>query len=247
MTPKTAIYARISDDRDGTGLGVERQEIDCRRLAEERGLGDVLIFTDNDISAFSGKKRPQYIEMMERIKAGEFENLIAWASDRLHRSPRELEDFIDTCEAMKINIYTVKAGHYNLSSPDGRAMARILGTMARAESEKTSDRGRRKALEVALRGENWGTGSRPFGYQEGSMVIEEIEALALRDVVQRFLAGESLNSLALWLNLQEIKTPAGNPFRQKRSATSSVTLVSAVSALIKARSWQWRRGPELSL
>ena len=64
---------------------------------------------------------------------------------------------------MKINIYTVKAGHYNLSSPDGRAMARILGTMARAESEKTSDRGRRKALEIALRGENWGTGSRLFG------------------------------------------------------------------------------------
>ena len=49
MAPKTAIYARISDDRDGTGLGVERQEIDCRRLAEERGLGDVPIFTDNDI------------------------------------------------------------------------------------------------------------------------------------------------------------------------------------------------------
>ena len=49
MTPKTAMYARISDDRDGTGLGVERQEIDCRKLAEERGLGDVLMFTDNDI------------------------------------------------------------------------------------------------------------------------------------------------------------------------------------------------------
>lgn len=163
MTGKTALYCRISDDRDGTGLGVERQEIDCPRLAEDRGLDDVIIFTDNDISAFSGKKRPQYLKMMERIKAGKFENLIAWASDRLHRSPRELEDFIDTCEARKINIYTVKAGHYNLSSPDGRAMARILGTMARAESEKTSDRGRRKALEVALGGENWGTGSRPSG------------------------------------------------------------------------------------
>ena len=138
MTEKTAIYCRINDDRDGTGLGVERQEIDCLRLAEDKGLTDIEVFTDNDISAFSGKKRPSYLEMMARIKSGEFENLIAWASDRLHRSPRELEDFIDTCEEAKINIYTVKAGNLNLSSPAGRAFARILGTMARAESEKTS-------------------------------------------------------------------------------------------------------------
>lgn len=215
MTPKTAIYARISDDRDGTGLGVERQEIDCRRLAEDKGLTDIEIFTDNDISAFNGKKRPSYLEMMARIKSGEFENLIAWASDRLHRSPRELEDFIDTCEEKKINIYTVKAGNLNLSSPDGRAFARILGTMARAESEKTSDRIQRKALEKAMKGETWGTGNRPFGYMKGGMVIEEREAIALREIAQRFLAGESIYSLCRWLNEEEILTPAGKPFRAK--------------------------------
>lgn len=70
-------------------------------------------------------------------------------------------------------------------------MARILGTMARAESEKTSDRGRRKALETAMKGEPWGTGSRLFGYQQESMVIEEREATALREVAQRFLAGRA--------------------------------------------------------
>jgi len=77
MREKTAIYCRISDDRDGTGLGVQRQEIDCRRLAEDKELTDIEVFTDNDISAFSGKKRPQYLEMMARIKSVEFQNLIA--------------------------------------------------------------------------------------------------------------------------------------------------------------------------
>ena len=60
--------------------------------------------------------------------------------------------------------------------------------MARAESEKTSDRIQRKALEKAMAGETWGTGSRPFGYKKGGMEIEEREAIALREVVQRFLA-----------------------------------------------------------
>ena len=215
MEQKTAIYCRISDDRDSTGLGVERQEIDCLKFAQERELGDVTVFTDNDISAFSGKKRPAYLEMMERIKSGEFQNLVAWASDRLHGSPRELEDFIDTCEAAKINIFTVKAGYYNLSTPDGRAMARILGTMARAESEKTSDRLQRKALDKALKGETWGGGNRPFGYKKGGMEIEEREAIALREIVQRISAGESIYSLCRWLNANEILTPAGRPFRAK--------------------------------
>lgn len=30
VTQKAAIYARISDDREGDGVGVERQEQDCR-------------------------------------------------------------------------------------------------------------------------------------------------------------------------------------------------------------------------
>lgn len=152
MTEKTAIFCRISDDREGTGLGVAKQEMDCRGLAEDKGLTDIDFFTDNDISAFCGKKRPQYLEMMARIKSGEFQNLIAWASDRLHRSPRELEDFIDTCEAAKVTMYTYKTGIVNPSSPDGRAFARILGSMARAESEKTSDRIIRKALEKVIAG-----------------------------------------------------------------------------------------------
>ncbi|HEX9497165.1 MAG TPA: hypothetical protein VF926_01955, partial [Mycobacterium sp.] len=30
--PRAGIYVRISDDREGRGLGVERQEEDCRAL-----------------------------------------------------------------------------------------------------------------------------------------------------------------------------------------------------------------------
>lgn len=87
--------------------------------------------------------------------------------------------------------------------------------MARAESEKTSDRIQRKALEKAMAGETWGTGSRPFGYKKGGMEIEEREAIALREVVQRFLAREGTYSLCRWLNAEGITTTAERPFRGK--------------------------------
>jgi len=215
MSKKVAVYCRISDDRDGLGLGVERQQKDCVGLAKARGWDNIEVFTDNDISAFNGKKRPSYIEMMARIKAGEFEVLVAYASDRLHRSPRELEDFIDICNQRKLEILTVQAGDINLSTADGRTHARILGAFARGESEKTSSRIKRKALEKAMNGEPWSTGHRPFGYQANGLDINIEEAEAIAEVAQRFLAGESLNSLCRWLNEVGFNSPANKPFRTK--------------------------------
>jgi hypothetical protein len=65
-----AVYARISEDRDGTGLGVARQEKDCIALASRRGWHVARVYVDNDISAYSGKPRPQYRQMLDDIKAG---------------------------------------------------------------------------------------------------------------------------------------------------------------------------------
>jgi site-specific DNA recombinase len=55
-----AIYARISSDQDGTALGVARQVQDCRGLAKSLGWVVAEEYVDNDLSAFSGKRRPGY-------------------------------------------------------------------------------------------------------------------------------------------------------------------------------------------
>lgn len=215
MGTQVAIYCRISVDRDGRGLGVSRQEEDCRALAKARGWDEIEVFTDNDISASSGKKRPRYLEMMRRIANKEFNVLIAYSSDRLHRSLVELESFIETCNSAKVDILTVRAGDLNLSTEDGRLQARLLGTFARAESEKTSSRLQRKAYDKAVKGEPWSTGSRPFGYEADCITINKSEAVILKEVVKRVLAGESINSVCKWMYEKEILTPAGKPFKVK--------------------------------
>lgn len=74
---RAGIYARISSDRPGDGLGVARQIEDCERLAERKGWRVVEQYVDDDVSAWSGRKRPQYLR----------------GFDRLHRQPSELESF----------------------------------------------------------------------------------------------------------------------------------------------------------
>jgi hypothetical protein len=63
------IYARITYVRreDGTQerLGVERQVAPCRELARRKGWAVIEpAYEDNDLSAFSGKRRPGYEQLL---------------------------------------------------------------------------------------------------------------------------------------------------------------------------------------
>jgi DNA invertase Pin-like site-specific DNA recombinase len=204
-----AIYCRISDDREGAGLGVARQEADCRERAARLGWTVAGLYVDNDLSAYSGKIRPDYRRLLDDLRSGVIETVIAWHTDRLHRSPRELEEFIDICEGAGVAVETVKAGPVDLSTPAGRAVARTLGAWARYESEHKAERIRRKALEVAQAGKVWGGAPRPFGFERDRITVRESEAAVIRECVRRVLAGEGVRTLARDLNSRGICTSTG--------------------------------------
>ena len=48
---RTCLYLRISTDKSGDGLGIERQREDCRKLAEQRGWTVVQEIVENNTSA----------------------------------------------------------------------------------------------------------------------------------------------------------------------------------------------------
>ena len=214
---KAAIYARISQDRNGDHLGVQRQVQDCTALAEQRGWAIVGTYIDNDISAYSGKRRPDYRRLLDDIRAGEVTAVIAWHQDRLHRRPVELEEFIEVVEAARCRVETVRAGEVDLATASGRMVARLLGATARYESEHKSDRAKRKHLELADNGQRPG-GPRPYGFTIDRKLIPE-EAAIIREASRRLLAGESLRTVAVDLNRRGIPaakggTWSGQPLKQ---------------------------------
>ncbi|MGH3676775.1 MAG: recombinase family protein, partial [Mycobacterium sp.] len=107
---RTAIYTRISDDQTGEALGVARQLDDCTALAERLGWDIVATYTDNDISAYNGKHRPDFDAMLDAMKRAEFGALICWHPDRLYRSMRDLERVIDIADERGVQLRTVTAG-----------------------------------------------------------------------------------------------------------------------------------------
>jgi site-specific DNA recombinase len=204
-----AIYSRISSDPEHDQRGVTRQLQDCRDLAARRGWQVTGEYVDDDASAWSGKPRPRYQELLADIGAGLIQIVIAWHTDRLHRSPRELEDFIDLIERQKVAVETVKAGPLDLATPSGRAVARTLAAWARFESDHKSERLRRKMQELAEAGRMVSGGTRPYGYQADRRTIEPEEAAIVREAAERILAGNTLRSLANDLNRRGIPTVTG--------------------------------------
>jgi DNA invertase Pin-like site-specific DNA recombinase len=234
---RAAIYARISMDRTGEGLGVQRQSDDCLALAKKRGLTVVATLSDNDISAYSGKRRAGYEALLGMIRSGEIDVVIAWHTDRLHRSVRDLETYIEACEHHRTSTLTVRAGELDLSSAAGRMLARMLGSVARHESEQKGERVRRARRQAAERGK--AHGPLGYGYDDRQQLILR-EAAIIREVAERILDGETLYGIAADLNERGVPTPGAGVWRWqhvRRAATergTSVGLTDAQGDLIAA-------------
>lgn len=167
------------------------------------------VYVDNDVSAWSGKHRPEYLRLIEDLRSGEIDALVVWHADRLHRHPRELEEFIEICATAGVADLATVTGEIDLATETGRLTARILGAVARKESDDKSNRIRRKHLELAANGKVSGGGARPYGFEADRVTMNQSEAAVIRELARRTLAGESIRSLCNDLNGRGITTSKG--------------------------------------
>lgn len=209
----TVVYVRLSQDREGAGLGVTRQSEDCQELARNLGWDVADIIVDNDLSASGRKPRPGYLALLARMQAGEIARVIAWHTDRLHRSPLELEAYVTASEQHHIVTRTVKAGELDLSTPAGRMVARVHCAIARHETEHKAERQKRAELQRAQTGGARVAGIRAYGYALDRATIVPDEAAIIRDAASRILKGESLRSVCASLNGDQIPTVTGKTWQ----------------------------------
>ncbi len=216
------IYCRISKDDGGDLLGVKRQEKDATALCERKGWPVVRVFTDDDVSAWSGRRRPAYEAMLKALEAGEITAVAVYDLDRLHRQPRDLERFFDVCDRAGVKDLASVTGDVDLGTSDGRLLARIMGAVAAKSSDDTSRRIRRKLDDVAAEGRKHGGPGRRFGYTADGMTIVPAEAQLLRQAAEDIRAGAALNEIARRWNAAGVATP------QKAGARWSGTTIKQV-------------------
>ncbi len=227
MTPKTAtmraaIYARQSVAAD------ERlaDQIDaCEHLAAARRYEIAGVYSDNNVSGYKARgEGTEFARMLDDARAGRFDVLIVRKLDRLGRSLSALE----ALTLARVQVVT-SDGEVDLTTVNGRLMANVLTSVARAESETKAER--RVFANAARRQREGGgvptSGRVPYGYRwvpaaergDGTAyVLDDERADDVRRVYSDFLAGVPLGSIARDLNEAGRRTvptkrhPEGVPF-----------------------------------
>ena len=204
-----AVYARISDDREGVAAGVARQEADARALADRLGWTVGTVIVENDIGAFKRRNitlpngrtelrvvRPGFRQLLDLIDSGQVDGLIAYDLDRTARDPRDLEDLIDAVESRhpRLPVESV-SGSLRLANDSDVTMARVMVAVANKSSRDSSRRIKRKHEELAAAGKFAGGGARRYGYEADGMTIREAEADVIRKAAERVLAGETVSAI----------------------------------------------------
>ena len=207
------IYTRISEDIEGSGLGVNRQEADCRKLAKKRGWEVAGVYCDNDFSAYKTKiVRPDFERLLSDLELGAIEGVVVWDLDRFARQPKDLERAIDIFDRRNLVFATVQSD-IDLSRSDGRTMARVMVAFANKSSMDTARRVRRKHQELRLTGVPVG-GNRPFGWKPDRRTLDRAEAKLVRQAAADILAGVGLHTIARRWNEAGVLTTTGKPWRR---------------------------------
>ena len=212
---RAAIYARISDDPEGKAAGVTRQIEDCTALIEriDWTMGPWEPFIDNDIGASTktakGKRRYEYERLVSLVESGEIDGVVFYSNSRLTRRPKEFEDWIELVERTGVQLASVVSGRADLSTADGRMIARVLAAQDAAEAERISERVKRANVQRRTEGRPEPS-SRAFGFEKGGEIVREDEAVLIREAVRHIIDdGWSMGMVVNDWNRRKIPTVRG--------------------------------------
>ena len=100
------IYIRVStEDQAREGFSLGEQEEKLRQLCEYKEYKIFNVYKDAGISAKDMEHRPDFQQMLEDMRAGKINYIVAYKLDRVTRSVRDLEELITQLE--QYNCYLV--------------------------------------------------------------------------------------------------------------------------------------------
>lgn len=212
---RAAIYTRFSSDRQSE-VSTEAQDRLCRERAAALGLDVASVHSDSAISgAVPVDARPGGRAMLADALAGRYSVLMIESLDRLSRDIGEQDRIVKRLEHRGIRIIGVSDGYD--STAKGRKVMRVArGLVNELYLDDLRDKVHRTLATKAARGGH--VAGLSYGYrsvQSGDDRVLEIvpeQAEVVREIFERYAAGEALQSIVRALNLRGVPGPRGHPW-----------------------------------
>ena len=202
------IYIRVStEDQAREGFSLGEQEEKLRQLCKYKDFEIFKIYKDAGISAKNMKDRPAFQQMLDDMKAGKLNYIVAYKLDRVTRSVRDLEVLISTLEQYQCYLICDR-DDVNTSTANGRFFVRMLTVLSQLEIEIVSER-TKFGLNGAIKAGHI-PGKVPLGYYRDIDKTLKVD-VTTKDIVLRifemYLEGKSYQTISNILNDEKILSP----------------------------------------
>jgi len=202
------IYIRVStEDQAREGFSLGEQEEKLRQLCKYKDFEIFKVYKDAGISAKNMKDRPAFQQMLEDMKAGKLNYIVAYKLDRVTRSVRDLEVLISTLE--QYHCYLIcDRDDVNTSTANGRFFVRMLTVLSQLEIEIVSER-TKFGLNGAIKAGHI-PGQCPLGYyrdKDKSLKVDVTTKDLVLRIFEMYLEGKSYQTIANILNEEKVLSP----------------------------------------
>ena len=185
---KCGLYVRVSTLRqagikEGSLANQEyllRQQIQFKNSLNDEKWEVTEVYKEEGRSAKNMTARPEFLRMMEDLKAGFINTVMVTALSRISRSTRDLLEMIETFKKYGVDFISLKED-FDTTTAQGKCFVTIVAALNEFEREQTSERNKASALARAERG-LW-NGGQILGYdlpqekeRKGTLIKNEREA-----------------------------------------------------------------------
>lgn len=199
---RCACYVRVSTDNQLENYSIDEQIERLKAYCQAKDFVVAKFYTDGGFSG-GNVNRPALQQMITDIENGLIDAVVVYKLDRLSRSQKDTLMLIeDKFLSHHVDFISVNE-NFDTSTPFGRAMIGILSVFAQLEKDQITERFTMGRIGRAKNGLFHGGPTVPTGYDyvDGRLVINEYEALQVRELYTRFSKGYSLHNC--WQYMQK--------------------------------------------
>jgi len=144
-------YGRYSSIHQKDGFSLDAQIRKILELAQNEGIKIIAIFADAAQSAYHKKDRPGIKACLAAVIKKSFKILYIHKVDRI---ARRLEWFLEILTELEFNDVTLRVvdQQFNLTTPEGKLIARLLSTLAEFYSDNLGRETNKGRHESSLQG-----------------------------------------------------------------------------------------------
>ncbi len=215
------LYARkSSEDDERQALSIDSQVKEMLMLAKHQGIIIVETRTESHSAKYSGQ-RPVFNQLIDDLRAGMFDGVLTWATDRLSRNAGDLGSIVDLIDNGRLREIRTH-GQTFTNTPNDKFLLMILGSQAKLENDNRGinvKRGMKTKCELGFR-----PNMTPIGYINDhysgkgmkQIFIDKKRAPFVAEAFQRVADGASGRDVYNWFK------EAGMTTRKDKTVTLSM-------------------------